>query len=161
MKPVLKWAGGKTQLLKYIREMLPPAWNRYFEPFLGGGALLLELSPQGATVNDINLELVNMYRQVRDDVDAVVACLKELDARHEGAADAGDFYYSIRNLFNEQLGSGTAAQGVHCMLTNHNTELVRELYGDFCLKVVPVARNINSRASARKGEEIIVTSYDV
>lgn len=273
MKPILKWAGGKTQLLKYIREMLPPVWNRYFEPFLGGGAVLLELAPRDATVNDINPELVNMYRQVRKGVDAVVACLKELDAQHEEADNAGDFYYSIRAQFNEQLGSGTAAQaarliyinkhcfnglfrvnargcfnvpfnnrrrgesfceenmramsrylqqvhilngdfedalhtaekgdfvfvdspyaplnptsftdyakegfeyadhvrlaevyrhlsaqGAYCMLTNHNTELVRELYGDFFLRVVPVARNINSRASARKGEEVIITNYDV
>ena len=47
MKPILKWAGGKTQLLKYIREMLPPARNRYFEPFLGGGALLFVAAAGG------------------------------------------------------------------------------------------------------------------
>ena len=78
MKPMLKWAGGKAQLLKYVREMLPSGYNRYFEPFLGGGAVLLDLTPREATVNDINPELVNMYAQVKADVDAVVAALKAL-----------------------------------------------------------------------------------
>ena len=89
MKPVLKWAVGKTQLLKYIREMLPPAWNRYFEPFLGGGALLLDLAPQGATVNDINPELVTMYRQVRGGRCAVFARLLGSGAGPEGEGHAG------------------------------------------------------------------------
>ena len=72
MKPVVKWVGGKAGNIQYIKEMLPENYNRYYEPFLGGGAVLLELSPKEAYVNDINSELINMYIQVREDVEGVI-----------------------------------------------------------------------------------------
>ena len=61
MKPVIKWCGGKQQLLDKIRDRLPESFNTYYEPFVGGGALLLDLLPNYAVVNDINPELTNMY----------------------------------------------------------------------------------------------------
>jgi DNA adenine methylase len=67
MKPIIKWAGGKRKLLPLLRESLPKeGFDRYIEPFFGGGALLFDLMPKNAYVCDSNSELINMYRQVRD-----------------------------------------------------------------------------------------------
>ena len=63
--PVIKWAGGKRQLLPIIKSKLPNEFNTYYEPFLGGGALLFELNPQKAVINDFNSQLINMYERLR------------------------------------------------------------------------------------------------
>ena len=59
-KPILKWAGGKTQLLNEIVPKIPKSFNKYIEPFIGGGALFFALAPRRAVISDINPELVNM-----------------------------------------------------------------------------------------------------
>ena len=271
MKPIIKWVGGKTQCLSYIKEMLPENFNNYYEPFFGGGALLLNIEPSSAVVNDINPELINMYRQVRDQVGVVLRKLDALDIRHEIADDAKEVYYQIRDEFNSNLLSNTPDQaarfiylnkhcfnglyrvnkkgqfnvpfngrltgvscdrdnlievskmlqhvsfsntdfadavktahaddfvffdspyaplnptsfvdytkegfsyedhvrladlfkelttkGVKCMLTNHDTPLIRELYKDFNIRVVDVRRSINRNGSDRKGKEVIITNY--
>lgn len=68
-KPLLKWAGGKRQLLPKLIEYMPDVYNRYYEPFLGGGALLFALQPKEAFVNDLNSELINMYTVVKKNPD--------------------------------------------------------------------------------------------
>ena len=88
--PVLKWAGGKRQLLPELIQRLPNKYNRYFEPFIGGGALFFELSPENAYIADINPELINLYRVIRDEVDALVCDL----ATHENSLE---YYIKIRN----------------------------------------------------------------
>lgn len=76
VKPLVKWVGGKRQLLPQIHAGLPAGgFNHYFEPFLGGGAVLFSLLPAKATVNDLNSELINLYQVVRDDVDAIIELL--------------------------------------------------------------------------------------
>ena len=65
MSPILKWAGGKTQLLESIKGKVPKTYNRYYEPFIGGGAVFLAVSPTVARINDTNEQLVNLYRQLR------------------------------------------------------------------------------------------------
>ena len=60
--PFVKWAGGKRQLLPQIRERMPQHYNRYFEPFVGGGAVLFDLQPEHALINDINKALINAYK---------------------------------------------------------------------------------------------------
>jgi len=65
-KPFIKWAGGKQQILSHLRAKLPKSFNRYFEPFLGGGALFFDLSPKSAVLVDQNEELINTYLVVRD-----------------------------------------------------------------------------------------------
>lgn len=74
--PFLKWAGGKSQLLATIERRLPKHFNRYFEPFLGGGAVFFRLLPERALLSDINEELINCYRVVRDDVESLVEELR-------------------------------------------------------------------------------------
>ena len=80
MSPVLKWAGGKTQLLEYIANRIPSEYNNYYEPFVGRGAVFLGISPQRAFVNDINEQLVNLYTQLKIAADSVIAKVNEMDA---------------------------------------------------------------------------------
>ena len=68
-KPILKWDGGKTQMLSELLPKVPPSYGRYIEPFFGGGALFFALQPENAVVADSNPELINMYRQVAEHVD--------------------------------------------------------------------------------------------
>ena len=65
--PFVKWAGGKRQLLTQIRERMPEKYNRYYEPFIGGGAVLFELQPENATINDINKALINTYKRIQSE----------------------------------------------------------------------------------------------
>ncbi len=277
MKPIVKWVGGKTQLLEQIKERLPLNFNqysyqKYFEPFFGGGAVLLDLNPTNAIVSDINPELINMYLQVRDHVDDVIDELTRLDSCHEKYHTPKDFFYIVREEFNSNLGSGTTDQaarfiylnkhcfnglyrvnskgefnvpfngklsgrsfdpdhlrdistklwsveircedftaavkdagtndfvffdspyapitatsftdytkegfsyddhvrlsdlfkeltnrGCYCMLTNHDTPLIRELYKDFRIETVDVRRSINRNGSGRTGKEVIITNYN-
>lgn len=275
MKPVIKWVGGKQGNLQYIRKMLPPNFDpnkqMYYEPFLGGGAVLLDLNPVQAIVSDINPELINMYNQIKYRVEIVIADLAKFDTCHESHDDPKRFYYDIRNDFNKYLGDNIPTQaarfiylnkhcfnglyrvnskgkfnvpfngkltgnscdpehlrkvsqqiqnvefrcsdfertlidtlpgdfvfidspyapltptsftdytkegfsyedhvrlsevfkelsdsGVNCMLTNHDTDLIRELYKDYKIEVVEVRRSINRDGSNRKGKEVIITNY--
>jgi DNA adenine methylase len=271
MKPIIKWAGGKRELAPIIKEMMPTIYNRYYEPFLGGAAVLLDLNPKEAYVNDINSELINMYIQVREDVEGVIKYLGSLDWTHEQSVDSKEVYYAIRGLFNNHRGEKTLEQaarfiylnkhcfnglyrvnskgefnvpfngkltgrsfdaehlreaakqlkdvvfsntdfenflitagendfcfidspyapltatsftdytkegfsyedhirlattfdelsdrGVYCMLTNHDTPLIRELYKDYNIRVVDVRRSINRNGDNRKGKEVIITNF--
>lgn len=274
MKPIIKWAGGKTQLLPTIKKLLPVGWVRYYEPFLGGGALLLALLEYTNTtviVNDINPELMNMYVQVRDNVEELIKCLTIMDDIHERSLEPKEYYYKVRSGFNKNLNTNTSEQaarliylnkhcfnglyrvnskgefnvpfngkltgrsfdpdhlrevstklksvyfrrgdfkdavydarsgdfvffdspyvpltptsftdytkegfsyedhirladlfkeltsrGVKCMLTNHSTDLIHDLYKDFTITEVEVSRNINRNGSDRKGKEVIITNY--
>jgi DNA adenine methylase len=89
--PLLKFSGGKRQLLPEIRKHVPTSFNRYFEPFVGGGAVFFDLLPAVAQISDANAELVNMYEAVRDDVEAVIASLSEHAREH-----SEEHYYSVR-----------------------------------------------------------------
>ena len=58
-EPFVKWAGGKRQLLDRIKPLMPEKYNRYYEPFIGGGALLLNVHPENAVINDTNIQVIN------------------------------------------------------------------------------------------------------
>ena len=270
--PFVKWAGGKRQLIPQIRERMPEKYNSYFEPFVGGGAVIFELLPTNALINDINKALINAYRQICNAPEAFLAAVKQLDeAMWE---DGKKYYYSLREHYNDKLmkaeydvelaalfvfinkhcfnglyrvngkglfnvpynnsrrtsvdesiimevsrylqgitimdgdfeeaceGAGQGDfvfidspyaplnptsfesytkegfdieshrrlsnlfdkltnRGCYCMLTNHNTELINELYSGkgYRRDVVSVKRMINSDASKRVGEEIIICNY--
>lgn len=270
--PFVKWAGGKRQLLPQINERMPEKYNSYFEPFVGGGAVIFELLPTNALINDINKALINAYRQICNAPEAFLAAVKQLDeAMWE---DGKKYYYSLREHYNDKLmkaeydvelaalfvfinkhcfnglyrvngkglfnvpynnsrrtsvdesiimevsrylqgitimdgdfeeaceGAGQGDfvfidspyaplnptsfesytkegfdieshrrlsnlfdkltnRGCYCMLTNHNTELINELYSGkgYRRDVVSVKRMINSDASKRVGEEIIICNY--
>ena len=87
-KPFVKWAGGKRQIIDKLKQYVPYEFNTYYEPFVGGGALLFELSPKNAVINDYNKELMNVYECIKDS--------KKLN--HHEAKHSEEYYYEIRNL---------------------------------------------------------------
>lgn len=270
--PFVKWAGGKRQLIPQIRERMPEQFNNYYEPFVGGGAVIFELLPENAVINDINRALINAYQMICNHPQEFLQEIKRLDA--EMWEDGKEYYYSMREHYNDKLmkgefdvelaalfvfinkhcfnglyrvngkglfnvpynnsrrssvdeqsimeiseflkdvtiisgdfeaaceGAGAGdfifidspyaplnptsfesytkegfdieshrrlanlfdeltARGCYCMLTNHNTELISELYGNkgYTIDVVSVKRMINSDASNRVGEEVIICNY--
>ena len=270
--PFVKWAGGKRQLIPQIRERMPEKYNDYYEPFVGGGAVIFDLLPANALINDINKALINTYRTICNEPDAFLKEVNRLD--NDMWEDGKKYYYSIREHYNDKLmrseydvelaalfvfinkhcfnglyrvnGKGLfnvpynnsrrvsvdedviiatseylrrvtiidgdfeqacknakkgdfvfidspyaplnptsfesytkegfdieshkrlaklydelTARGCYCMLTNHNTELINELYGnkDYKIDVVSVKRMIYSDASNRVGEEVIICNY--
>ena len=270
--PFVKWAGGKRQLIPQIRERMPEQFNNYYEPFVGGGAVIFELLPENAVINDINRALINTYQMICDHPQEFLQEINRLDA--EMWEDGKEYYYSLREHYNDKLmrdefdvelaalfvfinkhcfnglyrvnGKGLfnvpynnsrrssvdeqsimeiseylrnvtiisgdfeaacegasagdfvfidspyvplnptsfesytkegfdieshkrlaklfdelTARGCYCMLTNHNTELINELYGNkgYTIDVVSVKRMINSDASNRVGEEVIICNY--
>lgn len=272
ISPFVKWAGGKKQLLERLEERMPETYGRYYEPFIGGGALLLHVQPKNAVINDVNEQLLNVYRQLKADAEAVISILRELDSvecdkehylkmraeynkkiaahildaecaaltiwinKHcfnglyrvnskglfnvpynnkvggvsmseenlrgiglylssgdieirEGdfeaaCADvqAGDFVYfdspyipvSETANFTDYTKDGFGyedhcrlaelfkrldAAGVKVMLSNHNVDLVYELYDGFKIEGIDVKRAINRDASKRVGKEVIITNY--
>ena len=89
-KPILKWAGGKTQMLGDLLPKVPSSYGRYIEPFFGGGAMFFALQPENAVIADSNPELINMYREVADHVEDVIQCLK----RYENTSE---MFYAVRS----------------------------------------------------------------
>ncbi|MBD5584897.1 MAG: DNA adenine methylase [Clostridia bacterium] len=96
MKPFVKWAGGKRQLLDEISRRLPDTYGDYYEPFLGGGAVLFGLQPKNAFVCDINPNLVDTYRSIRDDVDGVLDMLRLFDS----SVATKETYMDFRDTYN-------------------------------------------------------------
>ncbi len=93
-KPFVKWAGGKRQIINKLNELVPYEYNTYYEPFVGGGALLFELAPKKAVINDYNAELINVYNVLCDEEKFKHMC-KALNT-HE-ANHSEEYYYEIRN----------------------------------------------------------------
>lgn len=89
--PVVKWVGGKRQLLDEIRPLLPKKINSYCEPFLGGGAVLFSVQPSKAIVNDLNGDLITVYETIRDDVESLIESLE----KHENTSE---YFYAIRDM---------------------------------------------------------------
>src|SRR4028119_1712547 len=90
-RPFLKWAGGKTKLIQQYTPYFPKDYKTYYEPFLGGGAVFFSLNPTVAALTDINAELVNTYRCVKDNVEELIELLVEHQLRH-----SKDYYYQVR-----------------------------------------------------------------
>lgn len=113
--PVLKWAGGKRQLIPDLLDRFPAGYDTYHEPMVGAGALFFEIEPSGASINDTNPRLVNFYQQVRENPDEVIEIARGFDDP-ESDPDAGrefsdhtrkgkkveKYYYQQRALFNRR-----------------------------------------------------------
>lgn len=260
-KPILKWAGGKTQLIPELIRRMPRDYNKYIEPFFGGGALYFYSKPEQAILADINPELVNLYTTVAQSPEKVIELLKTFE-------NTSEFFYNVRSQdrlllseemqaartlylnktcfnglyrvnkkgqFNTPFGNYTnpnivnedvimaasrvlqnavfenqgyketlhkhaepgdmifldppylpvgkyedfkrytkegfyeedhrelaeevkrlSEMGCHVILTNSNAPLVYDLYSDFDITVVQTKRYVNSKASKRTGEDVIV-----
>ena len=102
--PLLKWAGGKRQLLSELTRRLPDRWGTYFEPFIGGGALLVELANLGrldrAVIGDKNPELVNLYRVVKRDPEGLSRALSDEKFRNDEES-----FRRLKTEFNALIGT--------------------------------------------------------
>ena len=122
MKPVLKYRGGKQrEIHKFIKEV-PPRFDRYFEPFLGGGSVFFHLEPEQAVIGDVNSKLITFYTQLRDQYPAMreqlAALQKEYDANQVAYESLKklhptercpnkneELYYRVREEFNHPTGA--------------------------------------------------------
>ena len=93
-KPFVKWAGGKRQIVDKLLMYAPDEFNTYYEPFVGGGALLFELSPKKAVINDSNKELINVYSVLRNEEKFKKMC-SILNTYEKNNSE--EFYYELRN----------------------------------------------------------------
>ena len=99
LRPFVKWAGGKTQLLDRLHAYMPKTYNNYFEPFIGGGSFFLNIAPKKATINDFNAELVCAYKCFQNDelFESLKSELKKHEANH-----SEEYYYQIRSMDKEE-----------------------------------------------------------
>lgn len=97
MKPFVKWAGGKTQLLKELNVIKPNSFKKYIEPFVGGGAFLLNLEPKKAIINDINKELINAFQVIKNNHYELIKKLIEIAAEHNKCKTKKSFYLKMRS----------------------------------------------------------------
>jgi len=115
---VIRFVGGKSELLPEILPRLPLKISTYYEPFIGGGAVFFALANEGrfkrAVIGDSNLGLVNLYIQIRDKCSAVLDHLRMHDQKHSGA-----HYYEQRGR-NWDAGPSGAARFIYLMKTNYN-----------------------------------------
>jgi DNA adenine methylase len=117
--PVVKWVGGKRQLLSDLTPLLPEHFTLYCEPFLGGGALLFWIQPRRAIVNDVNTTLIEMYEAIRDNVESLISELK----KHKNDSA---YFYKIRNwdrdktLYNSLSKTEKAARLLYLNKTCYN-----------------------------------------
>jgi DNA adenine methylase len=108
VKPFVKWVGGKSQLLNEIRLKYPKDIKKYCEPFVGGGAVLFDvldkLNPSEVLINDINMDLINAYIQVRDNIEFLIAKLSQMQTGYWNANEVLriEIYYATRDNYNKK-----------------------------------------------------------
>ena len=172
VQPFLKWAGGKRQLLPYIKSFIPKSFDRYFEPFVGGGAVLFDLKHPKAFINDANGELINLYEVIRDDPDAL---LSEVEKHKNAAKNKNDekYFYQLReqdrddNLYNRLSEVERAARILYLNKTCFNGLFRVNSQGQFNAPFGKypnpnIAHENIIRAVSKylKGKDISITSTD-
>ena len=108
MEPVLKWAGGKRQLLSKLLNYITPELlkgHRFYEPFIGGGSVSFTLAHPATTINDFNEELINTYSVIKDDPQGLIALLTEHQNNH-----SKEYYYKIRALDRDESYAGLSSK---------------------------------------------------
>jgi len=98
--PFVKWAGGKRKLVDHVISAAPVSFDRYLEPFLGGGAVALALGHHKMLLNDANTELINAYHVIRDNLDALLPLLDEHQRKH-----SKEYFYNVRAQEPSNLNS--------------------------------------------------------
>ena len=89
--PFLKWVGGKRQPIPDIHKLIPKTYTNYYEPFIGGGAVLFNIQPPKAVISDLNKELINVYKTIKENPEELIADLKT----HKNESN---YFYNIRAL---------------------------------------------------------------
>lgn len=97
LKPVTKWVGGKRQLLPEILKIIPKSYNRYFEPFVGGGALLFKLAPKNPVINDQNSDLINIYQSIKNNPEELIKLLE----KHQ-KNNSKEYYLNLRSVDRDE-----------------------------------------------------------
>lgn len=152
----VKWAGGKSQLLKQFEHYFPPDFNSYFEPFIGGGAVFYyvkqKFSPEKIVLSDSNKTLVDCYINVRDSVGDIIDFLQIHDKNH-----SKEYFYSIRDRFNSKSGGiEESAMFLYLNKTCFNGLYRENSKGEFN---VPFGRyknpNIVNEKALRKASELL------
>jgi len=111
--PFVKWVGGKGRLVDELARRGPPTYRRYFEPFVGGGALFFHLAPASAVLSDVNPDLIATYSALQTDVESVI---EEL-ARHR-EAHSEEYYYAMRDGWNADAAPTPAARAAAFIYLN-------------------------------------------
>jgi DNA adenine methylase len=97
-EPFVKWAGGKSQLIDQYSGFFPPKFNKYLEPFVGGGAVFFHLKPKKAILSDSSGDLMDCYTIIKKNVNKLIDILKRYQAKH-----SKNFFYKIRDDYNDQI----------------------------------------------------------
>ncbi|WP_156018222.1 DNA adenine methylase [Streptococcus ruminantium] len=105
VNPVLKWVGGKRQLIPEIEPLIPKKISTYVEPFVGGAAILFHLQPKRAIINDFNEELMNVYGVIKNNPDELIKLLEEHNKLNSEA-----YYYEIRSLDRDDSYSDLSSE---------------------------------------------------
>ena len=120
ISPILKWVGGKRQLLSEIMPLINKNCSTYVEPFVGGGAVFFELQPKKAIINDFNSELINVYQVVRDNVEELISALEK-----HNELNSEEYFYEVRGIdrteqFQEMTDIEKAARIIYLNKTCYN-----------------------------------------
>jgi DNA adenine methylase len=137
VKPFMKWVGGKTQIINEVMELFPKEMGNYYEPFLGGGSVLLAFLTNVANgsiimtgkayASDLNSNLIGLYKNIQSSPDALIAEVKKLTAS-EGATSEESYYYSIRTRFNEMSAEERSSVTGSAVLLFINKTCFRGVY---------------------------------
>lgn len=107
-KPFVKWVGGKGKLVPELEKYFPKKFNRYFEPFVGGGALFYEVIQKNnivfSSINDINKKLIVTYKQIQQDPKKIISLLKNIENEYKKLSleEQKEYFYTIRKKYNKE-----------------------------------------------------------
>jgi DNA adenine methylase len=172
-KPFLKWAGGKYLFLTRYGNLIPPFEGRYFEPFLGSGAVFFHVQrrlgrPVDSVLGDLNSQLVRMYLAVKERPDEVAETLASLQLQYTRADDKSFFYYEIRDRYNGALPAPAAADFIFLNRTCWNGLYRVNRQGKFNVPygapktgdVVPTATALVNASAALVRARLRATSWE-
>lgn len=134
-RPFLKWAGSKKWLVPHIQRFIPQSFNKYYEPFLGSGALFFALKPKQARLSDISQNLINTYIALREQPDEIIKKLKSMPYKNK-------FYYWVRDEYKPTSDAGKAARIIYLNRTCWNGLYRENRSGKFN---VPIGRFENPK----------------
>ncbi len=160
--PFVKWAGGKRQLLPQIKERMPEKYNNFYEPFVGGGAVIFGLLPENALINDINKALMNAYRQICNEPMAFLREVYALDAameKKETEELGKKYYYDLREHYNDKMMEAEYDVELAALFVFINKHCFNGLYRVNAKGLFNVPYNNSQRASVNEEVVMNVSQY--